>query len=155
MNNSGASLSYEEESKSLVLYMCLPNVSHTESVALSEGKIRFFFYENTMLDTYLMIIRVGNAFEMDALFDINVLDSDLDGLIQGNAFKIFLIEQDDKTLKSMRLLGLGDNFMKMLNKITKNDGRYTTEEYMEWIEETYKRPLPLLISESKEINWHE
>lgn len=155
MNNSGASLSYEKESKSLVLYMCLPDVSERESLALSEDKIKFYFYENAMLDTHLMIVKVGDAFEMDALFNINVLDKDLDGLIEGNGFKVFLIEQSDKTLKAMRLLGLGSNFMKMLNSITKNDGRYTTEEYMEWINETYKRPLPLLISESKGINWNE
>src|SRR5699024_1476560 len=136
----GASLSYNSDSKSLTLYISIPDITEKEVEAVSSGDLRFFFYENKELDTHLTILEIDGVLEVDIIFDINVL-GDADGLLEGNGLHIFFIDQRTKILKAMRVLGLGDKFMSMMKSITINDGRYTTQEYMKWIKSTFNFTL--------------
>lgn len=151
-SNGGGSLDYDKEDKTVSLYIGIPSPTKRE-IREFNGLIRFALYPNPQLNTSLLMICFEREFIFDLVFDINVLDIDMDGMIEGNRFSIFLIDADTGILKGMRMLGLGENFIHELNKITKNDRRYTSKEYLEWVQILYQYDLPTLWRMSNRIDW--
>jgi|SRR5579875_2160173 len=152
--NGGASLVYTKEDKMLSLFIAIPNPNKTEIRAFTKDLVRFAFYPNHFLDTSLIMVCFGIDFIFELLYDINVLDMDMDGLVEGNRFDMFLIDSNTGILKGIRSLGLGKNFMERINQVVKSDGRYTSKEYNEWIQnDVYKKSIRQLWSESERMDW--
>jgi hypothetical protein len=150
----GASLDYNKEDKTLTMYVTLPSPIEREVIAFRSGQIRFALYRNPILNTSIIMVYIGEELVFDLLFDINVLDVDMDGEVVGNRFDMFLIDSDTGILEGMRSIGLSGNFMKEINRITKNDGRYTTKQYNEWLNnDVFKKSVMRLWKESERINW--
>lgn len=150
----GASLDYNQEDKTLSMYIGIPKPNSHEIRTFRNDPIRFGLYPNEQLDTSVIMVSYGVDFMFDLLYDINVLNPDMDGLVEGNRFDMYLIDSDTGILKGMRVIGVGENFLKEVNKITKNDGRYTTKEYNSWIQnDVHRKPITQLWRECKRIDW--
>lgn len=153
-SQGGASLSYNTEKKGLSLYIGLPNPTSNEVRDINSGVIRFALYPNEELSTSIVMIKFGMDLSFDLTFDINTLPADESGELVANGLDIYLIDTNTGVLKTMRLIGLGEDILTALGGITKNDGRYTTEEYWAWIKNNvYEKSVPQLWSESERIEW--
>jgi hypothetical protein len=153
--NDGASLDYSREEKTLSLYVALNSPRSKEINSFNKDIIRFGFYRNELLDTAIIMIYIGTDLVFDLVYDINVLDVDMDGIIEGNRFDMYLIDSKTGILKAMRMIGLGENFISELNRICRNDRRYTSKEYNEWLQnDVYKKSLNQLWRESEKIEWY-
>jgi len=153
-HSGGASLDYIKEEKTLCMYVVLPNPTKKEIQHFRKDLIRFALYHNHMLDTSIIMTYFGTQLLVDLLYDINVVDLDMDGLVEGNRFDIFLIDSNTGILHGMRTLGLGEKFMSEINRITRNDCRYTSAEYQQWlVGDVMKKPLETLWRESERIDW--
>jgi hypothetical protein len=154
--DGGASLNYNVEEKTLSLYVAIPNPTFEEIDSFRNQEIRFALYSNPVLDTSIIIAHLGTQLVFDLLYDINFVKGGVDGRVDGNRFDIFLIDSTTGILKALRVLGLGKNFMKEINRITKNDTRYTTKQYNEWLnQDVFTKGILQLWKESKKVNWDE
>lgn len=152
--DGGASLNYLKDEQILNMYITIPNPNKMEIKEFRNGVIRFALYPNFMLDTAIIMVCFGKEFIFELLYDINVLDMDMSGRVLGNRFDIFLIDSKTGILCGMRSIGLGREFMKQINRITKNNGRYTSAEYNEWLNNNvFKKDLKQLWRESERIDW--
>lgn len=153
-DEGGASLNYLKETKTLCLYVAIPKPTNAEIRSFRNDPIRFRLYRNQLLNTSLIMACFGVDFMFDLLYDINVVDIDMDGQIDGNRFDMYLIDTTNGIVKGIRSIGLGKEFMGELNHITRNDGRYTTRQYNEWLtNEIFKKPLQQLWFEADRIDW--
>jgi hypothetical protein len=150
----GASLNYNKEEKTMSLYIAIPKPTKAEIYAFRRDLVRFALYNNLLLDTSIIMVCFGVDFMFDLVYDINVLDMDMSGEVEGNRFDMFLIDSETGIVRGMRTLGLGQNFMTELNRVVRNDGRYTTKQYNEWLNnDVYRKPLKQLWIESERIDW--
>ena len=153
-SEGGASLDYNKEDKTLTLYVGVPKLTSREVNSFRNDVLRFALYPNKVLDTSLILLYIGRELVFDLVYDINVVDSNIDGKIEGNRFEMYLIDSHTGVLKAIRVLGLGENFIKELNQITRNDGRYTTGQYNAWLErDIYTKSIQQLWDESTRIDW--
>lgn len=156
LGSQGASLNYNKEAKRLDLYVVLDNPRNREINAFRKDMIRFALYRNHLLNTSIILLHVGTELIFDLVFDINTLDMDMDGRIESNMFNMFLIDSKTGIVCGMRSIGLGEKLMSELNQITKNDGRYTSAEYNNWLEnDVFKKSLNQLWYSSESIAWDE
>lgn len=153
-SQGGASLNYNAEHKTLELYATIPKPRSKEKQAFRNELVRFGLYHNPLLNTSVILVKMGTDLLFDLLYDINKLGMVEGGEIEGNAFHMYLIDAETGILQGMRSMGLGENFMNELNRICKNDGRYTTAQYDEWLNnDVFVKPLPQLWIESEKIEW--
>jgi hypothetical protein len=153
-NQGGASLNYNAEHKTLELYAVVPKPTSREKQSFRNDIVRFGLYHNHLLNTSLIMVKMGTDLIFDLLYDINKLDHGVDGVIEGNAFHMYMIDAETGILHGMRSMGLGENFMNELNRICKNDNRYTTAQYNEWLNnDVLQKSLPNLWVESEKIDW--
>ena len=149
----GASLNYNSDEKSLCLYVGIPSPTSFEKASFKNGLIKFALYQSQEIDTSLILLKFGDGLILDLLYDINLLDNDIDGVVEANAFNMYFINTLNGVLEGIRTIGLGSKFMNEINKITVNDRRYTTEQYAKFIETTYKFDLHELWDYSKKVEW--
>lgn len=150
----GGQLDYNNDNKTLCMYVTLDKPRASEKQAFRKDLLRFRLYRNPLLDTAVVMVMFGTELQFDLLYDINILDADMDGLVEGNRFDMFLIDSKTGIVHAMRTIGLGKNFMSELNRICKNDGRYTTREYNEWVaNDVQSKSLDTLWKESEPIEW--
>jgi hypothetical protein len=155
LGGDGAALDYIKENKQISLYVTLNHPTKREISAFSE-EIKFSLYRNHLLGTSIILVRLGAELIFDLVYDINVLDMDMQGEVKSNIFSMFLLDSKTGIVHGIRTIGLGQKFLQELNHITKNDGRYTTAEYNEWLNsDVYKKPLSQLWQESERIAWNE
>lgn len=152
--DGGASLNYKSDEKSLCLYVGISSPTSFEKSSFRKGLIEFALYESLDIDTSLILLKFGEGLILDLLYDINLLDNDVDGVVEANAFNMYFIDTSNGILEGIRTIGLGSNFMNEINKITINDRRYTSEQYSKFIDTTYKFDLNELWDYSKKIEWN-
>jgi hypothetical protein len=154
MGKEGASLSYIKDRKGLDLYVTVPEPTKKEINAFRRGLIRFALYRNYMLNTAIIMVFFESDLVFDLVFDINTLDADMDGVVEGNALYMYFLDSKTGIVEGIRPIGLGRNFMKEINSITKNDGRYNSKEFSEWLQnDVFQKSLTQLWEESERIDW--
>ena len=150
----GASLNYNSDEKLLSLYVTLANPMKKEVSIFRKDLLRFALYRNHLLNTSIIMMYIGTELVFDLIYDINLLDLNTDGEIEGNRFTMYLLNSNTGIVEAIRAIGLGRNFVKEINQIIKNDGRYSSKEFEAWLNnDVLQKSLPELWSQSERIDW--